>query len=134
MYYCNHIQFFTETEPSDPCKESLCGSNTQCNAGICTCLPEFFGNPYVGCHPECVVNTDCSRDKACIQHKCQDPCIGVCGINAECNIVNHLPMCSCPQSMSGNAFISCIPIQGSYCLDIILKYSAYKSFILIANQ
>lgn len=97
--------------PEDPCNPSPCGSNAQCRNGQCSCLPEYQGDPYVGCRPECVVNEDCSRSQACINQKCRDPCAGVCGVNAECNVVNHLPMCSCPVRMSGNAFIQCSAIE-----------------------
>lgn len=84
----------TTTSPivNDPCEGSPCGPNTQpCNGGQCTCLPEFFGDPYSvqGCQPECVLPEHCPRNKACIRHKCVDPCIGVCGIDAICTVINH---------------------------------------------
>ena len=43
---------------------------------------------------ECILNYDCSTDKACINRKCQDPCSGLCGVDASCNVTNHQPMCS----------------------------------------
>lgn len=85
--------------------------NAECNDGVCTCLSEYFGDPYGGCRPECVQNPDCTRDKACIQNKCTSPCSGACGSNAECTVVNHLPICSCPSGMTGNAFTQCVPMQ-----------------------
>lgn len=111
---CNLIHVHISESPPDRCNPSPCGSNAQCNDGVCTCISEYFGDAYVGCRPECVINTDCSRDRACVLRKCRDPCVGTCGVNAECNVVNHLPMCSCPRNMTGNAFISCQPFQGSY--------------------
>lgn len=98
----------------DPCNKSPCGPNAQCDNGICTCLPEYFGNPYISCRPECVLSTDCSNDKACIKNKCMDPCPGACGQNAQCNVINHIPMCSCPSNTGGNALIVCSPVQGIY--------------------
>ncbi|PSN29200.1 hypothetical protein C0J52_26427, partial [Blattella germanica] len=95
--------------PSDPCNPSPCGSNAQCNNGICTCLPEYQGDPYAGCRPECVLSTDCPRNRACIRNKCTDPCPGTCGQGAICDVVNHIPICSCPQGMSGNPFVECRP-------------------------
>lgn len=100
--------------PEDPCNPSPCGPNAQCRNGICSCLPQYQGDPYFGCRPECIVNEDCPRDRACINQKCREPCSGVCGINANCIVVNHLPMCSCPRNMSGNAFIQCLPVQQDY--------------------
>ncbi|EAT34892.1 AAEL012905-PA [Aedes aegypti] len=100
-----------EPERDDPCNPSPCGSNAQCNNGICTCLPEYQGDPYQGCRPECVLNTDCPRDKACIRSKCVDPCPGTCGQNAVCEVLSHIPICSCPNGMAGNAFVQCRPQQ-----------------------
>ncbi|XP_046389831.1 neurogenic locus notch homolog protein 1-like [Ischnura elegans] len=91
----------------DPCNPSPCGPNAQCRDGICTCVPEYRGDPYLGCRPECVLSTDCPRDKACIRQKCADPCPGTCGQNARCEVVNHIPICSCPPGYSGNAFVDC---------------------------
>lgn len=99
-------------EPVDPCNPSPCGANTQCNEGVCTCLPEYQGDPYSGCRPECVLNNDCPKDKACIHNKCRDPCPGTCGQDARCDVINHIPVCSCPEKMSGNPFVHCRPVQG----------------------
>jgi len=96
--------------PKDPCYPSPCGPNAICNNGICSCLVEYHGNPYVGCRPECVLNTDCAKDKACRRQKCEDPCPGTCGLNALCDVYNHIPSCSCPTQMQGNAFVRCDPI------------------------
>jgi len=96
-----------EPVADDPCNPSPCGPNAQCRDGVCTCLPEYQGDPYVGCRPECVINSECPRNRACIRNKCQDPCPGTCGENAICDVVNHVPVCSCPPGMTGNAFIAC---------------------------
>lgn len=91
----------------DPCNPSPCGANAQCNDGLCTCLPEYQGDPYRGCRPECVLNNDCPRNKACVRNKCIDPCPGICGQNAECTVINHIPTCSCISGFAGNAFVLC---------------------------
>lgn len=70
-------------------------------------MPEYYGNPYEGCRPECVLNTDCASNKACSNYKCKNPCPGTCGQNAECQVVNHLPMCSCYQGYTGDPFRFC---------------------------
>lgn len=96
----------------DPCNPSPCGSNAQCNAGTCTCLPEYQGDPYVGCRPECVLNSDCPRDKACLRSKCVNPCsLDACAQNAICEVINHVPMCRCPPGFEGNALVQCQPVQ-----------------------
>lgn len=106
----NNISAWVNTT-LDKCNPSPCGSNAQCNNGECSCLPEYQGNPYSGCRPECVLNTDCSRNQACLRNKCRDPCPGACAINADCTVINHVPMCSCPEGMTGNAFSRCSQIQ-----------------------
>lgn len=116
-FFYNNIyrKTFVEEPPSlkDPCNPSPCGSNALCNNGICTCLPEYQGDPYNGCRPECILNTDCPRDKACIRNKCKDPCPETCGTNAECTVINHIPMCSCLTGYAGNAFVLCSKFEGN---------------------
>lgn len=107
-----YIDLLVSEPPSNPCNPSPCGPNAQCNNGVCTCISGYLGDPYTICRPECVINTDCSRNEACILHKCRNPCVGTCGVNAECNVVNHLPICNCPRNTTGNAFVSCIPLRG----------------------
>lgn len=108
---CNPIPAPPLKKPGqdNPCIPSPCGSNAQCNNGICSCLPEYQGDPYQGCRPECILNSDCPRDKACIREKCTDPCLGTCGQNAICEVLNHIPICNCPSGMKGNAFVLCTP-------------------------
>jgi hypothetical protein len=98
-------------EHLSPCSPSPCGANAQCReqngAGACTCLQDYIGNPYEGCRPECVLNSDCPYNKACIKNKCQDPCPGTCGQNAICQVVNHLPSCTCNPGYTGDPFRYC---------------------------
>lgn len=100
--------------PINPCHPSPCGPNAICRehggAGSCSCLPEYFGDPYTGCRPECVVNTDCPWDKACVCNKCLNPCSGTCGLNTECKVAHHTPVCFCLPGYSGNALVACHPI------------------------
>ena len=97
----------------EPCNPSPCGANANCRASndnaVCECIPEHFGDPYKGCRPECVLNDECDRSKACLRNKCKDPCIGTCGQGAICDVVNHIPVCSCPQGYQGDPFTFCRP-------------------------
>lgn len=104
--------FYITAEPieTDPCNPSPCGANAQCSNGVCSCLTEYYGDPYSGCRPECVLSSDCSREKTCIRNKCVDPCPGTCGQTAECVVINHIPICSCPVNYTGDPFIQCRPI------------------------
>lgn len=69
-----------------PCANSPCGANAVCKerngVGSCACLPEYYGDPYTGCRPECVQNPECDQTRACVNNKCVDPCPGVCPPNA----------------------------------------------------
>lgn len=101
----------TPQEILNPCQPSPCGPNTECTvrngAGACQCLPEYQGNPYEGCRPECVVNSDCPTNKACLQNKCKDPCPGTCGQNTVCYVRNHLPTCNCLAGYTGDPYSYC---------------------------
>lgn len=121
----------TPTEgPRTPCNPSPCGANAVCKerngAGSCVCLPEYFGDPYTGCRPECVINSDCDRSKACLNNKCVDPCPGTCGLNAECRVVNHAPSCTCIVGYTGDPLSACVLIQPS---KIILLLSLHPDII-----
>ena len=106
-----HFSAAVPTEIIDPCNPSPCGSNARCTernrAAACQCIPEYFGDPYVACRPECVVNSDCPSNRACQRNKCIDPCPGTCGINAECTVLSHVPSCTCIQGYIGDPFTAC---------------------------
>lgn len=72
-------------------------------------MPGYFGDPYVNCKPECIQNSECSYDKACVNNKCVEACAinGICGSFAECRVVNHAPMCHCIAGFTGNPSIKC---------------------------
>lgn len=123
-------------ESINPCLPSPCGFNAECkvhnNAGSCTCLPEYIGNPYQGCRPQCVVNSDCPSNYACISNKCKNPCPGTCARNAECQVVNHLPTCTCHQGFTGDPFKYChiIRHERKYIKKFKLKYSTTNLWVI----
>lgn len=94
----------------NPCMPSPCGPNSQCTQigdnADCRCLPDNIGSP-PNCRPECVSNTECPSNKACINRKCADPCPGSCGVNAECRVVSHTPICLCQRGYTGDPFLYC---------------------------
>lgn len=70
----------------------------------------YDGNPYDtdrGCRRECETNAECSDKLACVQYKCVNPCIGICGEYAICQVDNHVPICTCPAGYSGDPFFQC---------------------------
>lgn len=102
----------------DPCNPSPCGPNAICRSvngnAVCECPPNYFGNPSTsGCRPECVISSDCPRNRACVNTRCVDPCPGVCGYNAVCQVINHSPVCSCPQPLMGDPFVECKKAPGN---------------------
>jgi hypothetical protein len=59
------------------------------------------------CRPECVVNSECARNRACINQNCSDPCRNSCGLNANCKVINHSPICFCNDGFTGDPFTQC---------------------------
>lgn len=96
------------------CYPSPCGPNSQCkainNQAICSCLPEYVSAP-PNCRPECIGSSECPQDKACVNQKCVNPCPKPCGLNANCKMINHSPICSCRTSYTGDPFTICRPVQ-----------------------
>lgn len=96
----------------DPCSPSPCAENAHCTvesgSSRCNCIPPYIGNPYSGgCRPECTRNSDCASHLACLTQHCRDPCQGLCGSNADCSVINHIPVCTCLSGYTGDPFTSC---------------------------
>lgn len=94
----------------DPCLPNPCGANAICRqvgeTSACSCLPNYFGSP-PNCRPECTINSDCPSNRACMQERCRDPCPGSCGFEAECSVLNHIPICRCRDGFTGDPFTQC---------------------------
>jgi len=75
---------------------------------VCSCIPGYLDAP-PNCRAECIISSDCPANMACNNQKCIDPCRGVCGIRAQCTVVNHNPICSCLSELTGDPFTQCIP-------------------------
>lgn len=85
------------------------------------------------------MNSDCPRIKTCINQNCVDPCPGTCGRDARCDVVNHVPMCSCPPGYTGNPFLLCRPhIPGKftniYFYDLLILYHFLKLYLKRGNK
>lgn len=94
---------------------------------MCSCLLDYTGTP-PGCRPECTISTECSRDKACINQKCLNPCIDACGLNTDCRVINHSPICQCKQRYTGDPFTRCNPIQRK--LIVWTRKKTFKNYLL----
>lgn len=97
---------------TNPCIPTPCGPNSQCQEingqAVCSCVPGFIGSP-PSCRPECVTSAECALNRACVNQKCMDPCPGTCGLNAQCQVVNHNPICTCFETYVGDPFVRCLP-------------------------
>lgn len=109
-----NLFFFSVEVQSDlqnPCSPSPCGPNAECrnvgNTPSCSCLPTFIGSP-PNCRPECAIHSDCPSNRACINSRCQDPCPGSCGLWSTCNVLNHIPICTCIEGYVGDPFTNCV--------------------------
>ncbi len=109
----------------EPCNPSPCGPYSQCRDvnghAVCSCLSNYIGAP-PSCRPECASSSECSLDKACINLKCVDPCPGVCGSNARCQVTNHNPICSCSPGFRGDPFVQCLPEESKLQLSLFVCF------------
>lgn len=114
-----------EVEASSPCHPSPCGVSASCRVvsgrPVCSCLPGLQGDPAKLCLPQCLTNSQCGQEEACVRHECVDPCSGnVCGLHASCRVVLHNPICSCDQGHVGDPYTHCQPFS---CKRVNLVYS-----------
>lgn len=98
--------------PIDGCSQNPCGINANCRNGTCSCIEGYHGNPGIECRPECTTDNECEKQKACVNYKCVDPCRNACGLDAICNVYNHIAICECPAPLQGDAFIACRRVIG----------------------
>jgi hypothetical protein len=134
---CVEVRQDYPVEISSPCSPSPCGSNANCReqngAGACSCIEDHIGNPYEGCRPECILNSDCPSNLACISKKCKDPCPGTCGLNALCQVVNHLPSCTCLSGYSGDPFRQCSFRENERKIPSLFIYLIHIHFTILTH-
>ncbi|XP_046675556.1 neurocan core protein-like [Homalodisca vitripennis] len=113
---CSELTTCINLQCEDPCL-NLCKGNSNCqvrgHVPYCSCKPGFAGDPFTGCNQrisalaQCETNEDCPRDRVCARKKCEDPCLGVCGYNSTCQVLDHVPYCSCRPGFYGDPFSKC---------------------------
>ena len=117
-YY--RVVIYNDPVPKNPCHPSPCGEYSNCRVvnerAVCTCASNYIGVP-PNCRPECMINSECSRYKTCLNQKCVDPCPGTCGQNARCQVVNHSPICSCLNNYVGDPFIACVLNESKHVVE-----------------
>ena len=65
-------------------------------------------------------------DKTCVNLQCVDPCPGSCGVNTECTVVAHNPVCTCSDGYTGDPF--------SHCFEKGKKYSLLYKFLVYTYE
>jgi hypothetical protein len=97
-----------------PCDAHPCGFNAICNnrpdGARCSCPPDYRGDPFTSCRPQCVIDTECPRSQSCARNRCINPCAGSCGLDSVCSVANHVPVCTCREGFSGDPYNLCRPI------------------------
>ncbi|XP_065203167.1 fibroblast growth factor receptor homolog 1-like isoform X2 [Planococcus citri] len=83
------------------------------------------------CRPECNSDSECPQNKACRELKCQDLCVGKCGSNAQCQMINREPICSCLHGFTGNPFTYCTKEEGIFGNDDSIKKLLVPVFIIM---
>lgn len=104
----------------DPCP-GTCGTNAKCqvisHSPVCICLPGYTGDPFTRCHfirkyfPQIRIRS-CSRSKILmviyfpapeLPPEPTNPCVpSPCGLNAQCQVRNQLPSCTCLPNFNGS--------------------------------
>lgn len=117
----------------NPCVPSPCGPLSDCrvvgDSPACSCLPNYIGRA-PNCRPECVISAECSANKACINQRCSDPCVGACGVHTLCTVLNHNSVCQCDQGYTGDPFTSCTEIPQRKTLHFSLYLSNLSALFL----
>ena len=73
---------------------------------VCACPDGYHATQDGGCDvlppikTGCEADDECDNPLACINAICKDPC--ACGRNAQCDIVEHRPVCTCKPGFYGD--------------------------------
>ncbi|XP_069186820.1 adhesive plaque matrix protein 2 isoform X1 [Procambarus clarkii] len=109
---CDQNQHCRNNRCRNPCVDS-CGENAICDVrnhqAVCSCPEYYQGDPYTRCFAECLNHDECPDHQACHNLKCANPCTGACGTGADCKVVKHQAICSCPKGYTGHPFEHCRP-------------------------
>lgn len=89
----------------------------------------------------CLQNDDCPLYTACKNRQCINPCAerNPCATTADCQVVNHEPVCTCPDGYIGSPLTDCrlrklTPQILSTLLQFSLNFQHYKYYLIPNNQ
>ncbi|XP_026683575.1 LOW QUALITY PROTEIN: neurogenic locus Notch protein-like [Diaphorina citri] len=104
-----------ECQCGEKCDQGRC--RVKCTGGVHSACPMGQICSAGGvCQAGCRVHSDCPQDKSCIDGQCRDPCAKgspgdnlrpTCGVNALCRVVEHRPVCLCPDNYQGDPTDRC---------------------------
>lgn len=69
----------------------------------------FFGFIAAEVTVGCKSSSDCTLSESCVNELCTSPCN--CGIDSECHVQNHHPICVCKPGYSGNPQYGCFKLE-----------------------
>lgn len=118
-----------ECVPSELCSPNPCHPTAVCEGSpaghVCKCPPGNVGDPYAnGCRPKgnCPRgDSDCPPQSICQNNRCVNPCDGHCGPNALCQLVDRIPVCSCPPKFragNGGSDNGCVRVSSACGSDV----------------
>lgn len=83
---------------------------------ICSCPPGYVSSGKGICRPvtpilevACEIDKDCTSNHACVTSVCKNPC--ECGLNTDCQIKDHKPVCACRPGFIGDPRTGCYNIK-----------------------
>ncbi|KAI5719789.1 hypothetical protein M8J76_014878 [Diaphorina citri] len=104
-----------ECQCGEKCDQGRC--RVKCTGGVHSACPMGQICSAGGvCQAGCRVHSDCPQDKSCIDGQCRDPCAKgspgdnlrpTCGVDALCRVVEHRPVCLCPDNYQGDPTDRC---------------------------
>ena len=83
----------------------------------------------------CDNNDDCPSHTACQNRLCINPCAydDPCSANAFCKVLNHSPVCTCPDGYIGDPTVQCL-LRKYQCHHILQKSNSIISYKIFSTK
>lgn len=107
-------------EDINECSKNPCPINTKCKNNMgsyaCECRNGTIKDENSGtCRLPglCYSDKDCSDTATCHDKQCVNPCdkIMPCGLDANCVVAGHNPICECPPGSQGDPYVKCAKLE-----------------------
>ncbi|CAL4121255.1 unnamed protein product, partial [Meganyctiphanes norvegica] len=106
----NHCKSPGRNLREEACSGIACGENGECfwdevqKKADCRCKGNDQYDPSTGQCQECVGNSNCQHDQACLSGTCRRVCDGACATGGQCTSQNHVAKCTCNGELKGNPY------------------------------